>query len=84
MTNRILSRPSSTSAPSRRRRPKGDPQQQIDMFGDVPSTSPMQTPAWQELPKEIRTSLTSLLARLLLDHAQASGSVSPTEISHDH
>jgi hypothetical protein len=44
---------------------------------------PIQTPVWQELPNEIRTSLTSLLTRLLLDHAQASGAVSPTEINHD-
>ena len=34
MTNRILSRPSSTSAPSRRRRPNGDPQQQMSVIYD--------------------------------------------------
>jgi hypothetical protein len=83
MTKRILSRPSPTSAQSQRRRPNCDPQQQIDLFSDVPSISPMQTPAWQELPREIRTSLTSLLARLLLDHAQASGAAAPMEINHD-
>jgi hypothetical protein len=82
MTKRILSRPSPTPAQNRRCRPSGD-LQQIDLFGDVSPISPMQTPAWQELPKEIRTSLTSLLARLLLDHAQASSAVSPTEINYD-
>jgi hypothetical protein len=82
MTMRILARPSPTPAQSRRRRPSGDPQQ-IDLFAEVPLILPIQTPVWQELPNEIRTSLTSLLARLLLDHAQASGAVSPTEINHD-
>jgi hypothetical protein len=77
MTKRKLSRPSPIAAQSRRRRASGDAQQ-IDLFSDASPTSPMQTPAWQELPKEIRTSLTSLLARLLLDHAQASSAVSRT------
>jgi hypothetical protein len=50
---------------------------------NAPLILPIQTPVWQELPNEIGTSLTSLLTRLLLDHAQASGAVSPTEINHD-
>jgi hypothetical protein len=82
MTMRILARPSPTPAQGRRRGLSGDPQQ-IDLFAEVPLILPIQTPLWQELPNEIRTSLTRLLARLLLDHAQASSAVSPTEIDHD-
>ncbi len=82
MTKRILARPSPTWAQSRRRRPSGDPQQ-IDLFADVPPISAMQTPVWQELPQEIRTSVTDLLTRLLLDHTQGSKIASPTEIDHD-
>ena len=82
MTKRILARPSPTPAPSRRRRPSGDPEQ-IDLFANVPPISAMQTSVRQELQKEIRTSLTGLLTRLLLDHTQVSSMVSPKEINHD-
>jgi hypothetical protein len=81
MTKRILARPSPTPAQIRGRQPNGDPQQ-IDLFAEVPPISPMPTPMWQELPKEIRASLTNLLTQLLLDHTQ-SGMVSPAEIKHD-
>ena len=82
MTRRISSQPSATPAAGRRFRPSGGPQQ-IDLFGNASSISPMKTPAWQELPEETRSALTSLLARLLLEHAQASRAVSQTEASHD-
>ena len=60
----------------------GDPQQ-IDLFAEVPLILPIQTPGWQELPNEIRASVTSLLTQLLLDHARANGAVSPGETHHD-
>jgi hypothetical protein len=82
MAKRISARPSPTPALSRRRRPSGD-RQQIDLFPDVPPISPIQMPVWQELPKEIRTSLIDLLTRLLLDHTHVSRIASPTEINHD-
>jgi hypothetical protein len=82
MTKQILARPSPTRGPRRRRQPSGDPQQ-IDLFADVPPISATQTPVWLELPKEIRTTLTGLLTRLLLDHTQVSRNVSPTEINRD-
>jgi hypothetical protein len=43
----------------------------------------VKTPAWRELPEETRSALTSLLARLFLEHAQASRAVAQTEASHD-
>ena len=82
MTKQILARPSPTRAQSRRHRPSGDPQQ-IDLFADVPPILAMQTPVWQELPQEIRTYVTDLLTRLLLDHTQGSNIASLTEINHD-
>lgn len=44
-------------------RPNGD-LQQSNLFREV---SPLGTPAWQKLPDEVRTLLTSLLAGLLLE-----------------
>ena len=82
MTQWISSQPSATPAGGRRFRPSGGPQQ-IDLFGDASSISPLKTPAWRELPEETRSTLTSLLARLFLEHAQASRAVSQTEVSHD-
>jgi hypothetical protein len=82
MTKQIQARPSPTKVPSRGRRPSGDPQQ-TDLFADLSPVSARQTPVWQELPKEIRTFLTGLLTRLLLDHTPVSRNVSPTEITHD-
>jgi hypothetical protein len=43
----------------------------------------MEAPAWRELPEETRGALTSLMARLILAHAQANGAVRRTEASHD-
>ena len=82
MTQRISSQPSATPAAGRRFRPSGGPQQ-IDLFGDGSPISPVKTPAWRELPEETRSTLTSLLARLILEHAQASSAVSQTEVSYD-
>ncbi len=82
MSGQILTRPSPTRVPSRRCRPSGNPQQ-VELFADVPPMSVMQTPVWQELPMDIRTSLTGLLTRLLRDHTQASSDVSSTEINHN-
>jgi len=50
---------------------------------NAPLILPIQTPVWQELPNEIRASVTSLLTQLLLDHARANGAVSPGETDHD-
>ena len=65
----------------RRRRQQSDRSQQIDLFDGV---TPMQTPAWRDLPEETRGTLTSLMARLILEHAQIGSPVLRTEADHDH
>jgi hypothetical protein len=51
----------------RRRLQQSDRSQQIDLFEGIMST---QTPAWRDLPEETRGTLTGLMARLILEHAQ--------------
>jgi hypothetical protein len=65
----------------RRRLQQGDRRQQIDLFDGV---TPTQTPVWQDLPEETRDTLTCLLARLILDHAQISSPAVQTEAGDDH
>jgi hypothetical protein len=55
--------------------------QQIDLFDGV---TPTQTPAWRDLPEETRRTLTGLMARLILEHAQISSLALRTEAGHDH
>ena len=65
----------------RRRLQQSDRPQQIDLFAGV---TPTQTPAWRDLPEEVRGTLTALMARLILEHAQISRAASSTEAGHDH
>jgi hypothetical protein len=64
------------------------PAQQLDLFGDDrpsddrPSTV-VDTPAWPELPAETRATLTGLMARLILEHADGSRAGSTREAGHD-
>jgi len=41
------------------------------------------TPAWPELPAETRATLTGLMARLILEHADGSRAGSTREAGHD-
>jgi hypothetical protein len=65
----------------RRRLRQSDRCQQIDLFA---GGTPTQTPVWRDLPVEARDTLTALMARLILEHAQISSAASPTEAGHDH
>jgi hypothetical protein len=65
----------------RRRLQQSDRSQQIDLFDGV---TPTQTPAWRDLPEETRGTLTGLMARLILEHAQISSSALRTGAGHDH
>jgi len=64
-----------------RRLQQSDRSQQIDLFDGV---TPTQTPACRDLPEETRDTLTGLMARLILEHAQISGPALRTEAGHDH
>jgi hypothetical protein len=65
----------------RRRLQQSDRCQQIDLFDGV---TPMQTPAWRDLPADTRDTLTGLMVRLILEHAQISSPALRTEAGHDH
>jgi hypothetical protein len=60
---------------------QSDRSQQIDLFDGVRLT---QTPAWQDLPEQTRDTLTGLMVRLILEHAQISGPAVQTEAGDDH
>jgi hypothetical protein len=62
-----------------RRLQQSDRSQQIDLFDGVTPT-----PAWRDLPEETRDTLTGLMARLILEHAQISSHTLRTEAGHDH
>ena len=79
-----MSLPSSVQPPDtaeRRRVQPSDRSQQSDLFDGLART---QTPAWQDLPQETRTTLTGLMTRLILEHAQISRATVRTETGHDH
>ena len=63
---------------ARRRAP-----QQIDLFAGEPQTTIGDMPAWSGLPTEIQAALTSLITRLILEHADNSRIGSMPEAGHD-
>jgi hypothetical protein len=57
---------------------------QFDLFAsDIKSDAELVLPQWQSLPEETRQSLTSLLTRLILDHASGNRPRSSEEVHHD-
>ena len=59
------------------------PQHQIDLFGSGLPNDAIGAPAWRELPAEARTALTSLMTRLILDHAATTATPRAKEVDHD-
>ena len=55
---------------------------QMELFGTA-CGSRIDAPRWRDLPSETRHSLTDLMARLLLDHADRRVVGCVTEICHD-
>lgn len=62
--------------------PRRPTPQQLDLFGPPCNAEPVPTPPWQSLPDEARLTLTELLARLLLDHADGAA-CQRKEAGHD-
>ncbi len=60
-----------------------EPTQQTDLFGNERPSAPVDTPAWQDLPVATRAALTSLMARLILEHAEARQAALMAEAGHD-
>jgi hypothetical protein len=80
MTMRCPVQPPARSTEQRRLQ-QSDHSQRIDMFDGV---TPTKTPAWRDLPEATRGTLTGLMARLILEHAQISSPALRTEAGHDH
>ena len=59
------------------------PTQQAELFGDERHSALAGTPAWQDLPAATQAVLTSLMARLILDHAKTRQAGSVAEVGHD-
>ncbi len=65
----------------RRARTEGrrGPTQQAELFGDERPSTLVGTPAWQDLPLATQ----AVMARLILDHAEARRAGSGAEAGHD-
>ena len=55
---------------------------QFDLFA-IPHDALEQTPQWQALPAETRLTLTKLIVRLLLNHADGDVAREREEMRHD-
>ena len=56
---------------------------QMDLFASGQSGGLIGPPDWPELPAEVRGTLTSLMAQLILEHADKSKTAVMTEAGHD-
>ena len=56
---------------------------QMDLFANGQSSGAIGAPAWPELPAGVQGTLTSLMARLILEHADKSKTAAMTEVDHD-
>lgn len=56
---------------------------QFDLFSGLHSGRRLALPQWQALPEETRQTLTALLVRLLVDHANGESSSQQKEAGDD-
>jgi len=56
---------------------------QFDLFSNPHDAEMTQTPQWQTLPVETRRTLTRLMVRLILDHADSGCAPERGETRHD-
>ena len=56
---------------------------QLDLFAHPSDADPVPTPHWQTLPDEARVTLTRLMVRLILDHADGANAAHRTEARHE-
>ena len=59
------------------------PAQQAELFGGERPGALVGTPAWQNLPAATQAVLTGLMARLILEHAEARRAGPVAEANHD-
>ena len=78
-----MSRVTRTPGKGYRHNRRSRPQHQIDLFGSGLSKDATGTPAWPELPAEVRAALTSLMMQLILDHAATTATPRTKEVDHD-
>ena len=57
---------------------------QMDLFENGLPGSFVGAPRWPELPAKARAPLTSLMARLILDHAEKTATPPARETGYDH
>jgi hypothetical protein len=55
----------------------------MDLLGSGLPNDAIGAPAWRELPAEARAALTSLMTRLILDHAATTAAPPAKEDGHD-
>jgi hypothetical protein len=68
---------------NRRRHDQQPRLRQMDLFRAATVDSAIGAPAWQELPAEARSMLTSLIAQLNFDHAGKTVAAPAREAGHD-
>jgi hypothetical protein len=63
--------------------PRRPTPQQLDLFAHPCDAEPAPTPHWRTLPDEARLTLTELMVRLILDHADGANAAQRTEARHE-
>lgn len=67
----------------RHRRHRPGAAEQRDLFGMPACRSAGWTPAWEALPAQARTELTTLMIRLLVEHARGRGATATEVTRHE-